>query len=137
MLFESVGSNADIVDVDEGNSVGNTQFSSAGTGLGPVNKAANGLVSMTYATGYLNGITLPVDRAYYGNRPLGLHTDNGNYLMVDGHVKWLRSSSVSPGNVAASATSNQTTGNGGASAAGTGGKFADNTTTPAVTFSTL
>ena len=35
------------------------------------------------------------------------HTDNSNYLMCDGHVKWLRSTVVSPGYNAANATDDE------------------------------
>jgi prepilin-type N-terminal cleavage/methylation domain-containing protein/prepilin-type processing-associated H-X9-DG protein len=35
------------------------------------------------------------------------HTDNSNYLMSDGHVKWLRGANVSPGRNAPSATTDQ------------------------------
>ena len=58
----------------------------------------------------------------------GLHTDGSNYLCVDGHVKWLRGSAVSPGYNAANATdaygaqsyTNSGQGGTGYSAAGTG-----------------
>ena len=54
-----------------------------------------------YATGTLAGI--PAGAIYQQAR----HTDNSNYLMCDGHVKWLRGVVVSPGWNAATATSDQ------------------------------
>ncbi len=60
------------------------------------------------ATGFL-GINGP--RAFYFKTdpttnyylaPTGRHTDGANYLLCDGHVKWLRGSQVSTGNVATS-----------------------------------
>jgi prepilin-type N-terminal cleavage/methylation domain-containing protein/prepilin-type processing-associated H-X9-DG protein len=58
------------------------------------NKAVNkGAVKIgtNYALGTLAGNPDP-----NGNSD-ARHTDNANYLMSDGHVKWLRGSSVSPG----------------------------------------
>ncbi len=73
-----------------------------------------------YATGFTGGRTgtiaaLPSPVAAYGlpGHPgtpggnhasnLGRHLDGANYLMVDGHVKWYRGSSVSSGGVALNA----------------------------------
>ncbi|MGI4787543.1 MAG: DUF1559 domain-containing protein [Janthinobacterium lividum] len=87
-------------------------------------------------TGYLGGITSVAQP--------GRHTDGSNYLMIDGHVKWLRGSAVSPGSVAMASDCNQggtpivTDCNGGATntgmAAGTGSSQMGNPF--AVTFST-
>ena len=52
--------------------------------------------------------------------PTGRHTDASNFLMTDGHVKWLRPTAVSSGSVAASATDDQGVSDGINSAAGTG-----------------
>jgi prepilin-type processing-associated H-X9-DG protein len=132
MLSEAVGSVADVTDADEGFNapISNTVLSSAGDGLGPINQEpSDKLVGMQFDTGYMNASN---STAWFKN-PTGRHTDAANYLMTDGHVKWLRGSAVSPGNLNASATGNQ---NGG-TAAGTGGKFADGVTSPAATFNTL
>ena len=141
LLCEAVTNRGDIVDPDEGISKGNVDFSGAATGLGPQTKAGNKISTTAfYATGYMNGIVLPnPDPAYY-DKPLGRHTDAANYLMADGHVKWLRGQSVSPGNIPPSSKFNQTTGTGNmpiAVAAGTDGYFADGVTKPAATFSPL
>ena len=84
-------------------------------------------------TGSLGGITT-------AGAQLPRHFDGANYLMIDGHVKWFKGSSVSPGSVAMAESCNQggvpavADCNGGAAnagmAAGTG------SSTYAVTFST-
>ena len=138
LLSEAVGNVGDIVDPDEGFAAptSNTTFSGAATGLGPIAGVDNtNTFTAFHATGYQNGIVLPIDKNWYDNKPLGRHTDNSDYLMADGHVKWLRAMNVSPGNIPGNATDNQTTGNGGANCAGTAGKFADNVTTPVATYS--
>ncbi len=87
-------------------------------------------------TGYMNG-SVSNDARYaggYDNKPGGLHSDGSNYLFTDGHAKWLRPASVSPGSTAGSPTSNQVDGN---YAAGTQGKFANNTSSPTATFSPI
>ena len=68
------------------------------------------------------------DTGQMGNRAVsnasknvtGRHTDGSNFLMTDGHVKWLRGSAISDGDSAAQATDPQGTSDGGNSAAGTG-----------------
>ncbi len=50
---------------------------------------------LKYATGWLQGVVGPDRNLYYD--PTGRHSDGSNYLFCDGHVKWLRSDSVSPG----------------------------------------
>lgn len=66
--------------------------------------------SAYYNTGPLNGesvpATLDVGRVNT-NKPDGVHTAGSNFLFCDGHVKWLRGESVSPGWPAPSATSPQ------------------------------
>jgi len=57
-------------------------------------------------TGALGG--LPYNGAFYTSQT-GLHTDGSNFLLADGHTKWLKGSAVSPGgapwaNTAAGAT---------------------------------
>jgi len=86
---------------------------------------------MKYATGYMNGISSANDVGSYIS-PTGRHTDGANYVMADGHAKWLRSAAVSPGYNAALATDKQVNDN---TAAGTDGTFADGVTQPAATFS--
>jgi prepilin-type N-terminal cleavage/methylation domain-containing protein/prepilin-type processing-associated H-X9-DG protein len=69
------------------------------------------LQGIKYATGYL-GSTPPISTADFTG-PTGIHTDGANYLFGDGHVKYLKGSSVSPGAPAATSTCGQNgTGNG-------------------------
>ena len=66
-----------------------------------------------YVTGFM-----PTTNTIY---KAGLHTDGANYLMADGHVKWLRSSAVSYGLPALITTNAQTVNGTSTSAEGTGG----------------
>ena len=78
------------------------------------------------------------DTGYFGtqtnsNHPTGRHSDGSNYALVDGHVKWLRSSAVSSGfNATAAANYQGQTAN---CAAGTGGAFSNGGAMPVATFS--
>jgi prepilin-type processing-associated H-X9-DG protein len=82
----------------------------------------------TYATGTFTGRTCTVNPNSSGKwlDENGRHLEGSNYLMVDGHVKWYRSSSVSSGRPATSSTAAQ-----GTNAAGA------ETSTFAVTFSPI
>ena len=57
-------------------------------------------------TGYMGGRGGTIGNCYYTS-PTGLHTDGSNFLLADGHVKWLRGAAVSSGNNAVSATAAQ------------------------------
>ncbi len=80
-------------------------------GYGP---AVDGL-GYTNANGGLNNIAGTCTLYHTGNfagttgYPTAIHTDGANYLLADGHVKWLRPSAVSPGFNAAAQTDDQTT----------------------------
>jgi len=120
--------------------------SPGGDGLGDnydptgYNSQANGATStsgdghLKYATGYLNGATQNLGQ--YA-APKGRHQDGANYIMCDGHAKWLKPESVSPGYTAASETANQIDQAAGGVAAGTSGHFSNGSTSPAATFSTM
>jgi prepilin-type processing-associated H-X9-DG protein len=92
---------------------------------------------LQYNTGVLNG-----EKADLGSFAAvdGPHQHGANYAMVDGHVKWIRPGSVSPGPNAPSPTAAQRdyimVGDH-PHAAGTGGTFSDHATTPTVTFSVI
>jgi prepilin-type N-terminal cleavage/methylation domain-containing protein/prepilin-type processing-associated H-X9-DG protein len=77
-------------------------------------------ICTNYATGFPAGIAaISTDTGNYSLK--ARHTDNANYLMCDGHVKWLRSVVVSPGFNAATATSDEAlTSSANGTAAGTG-----------------
>ncbi len=96
------------------------------------------------AAGALGG--RPMNLMFVTN-PLGRHTDGSNFLMCDGHVKWLRPGQVSSGNTPNLPNCNQdntpaVTGcsnfsaSGGTVAAGTAGTFADGSH-PAITVSPI
>ncbi len=64
----------------------------------PYNNAANKAVNkgaVNIGTNYAMGVLAGNPDPNGGTKPR--HTDNANYLMSDGHVKWLHSTSVSPG----------------------------------------
>jgi prepilin-type N-terminal cleavage/methylation domain-containing protein/prepilin-type processing-associated H-X9-DG protein len=69
---------------------------------------------LKYATGPMGGGSEQAIADFTGLT--GRHTDGANFLAADGHVKWLRGPSVSPGITAGTATDNQSATN----AAGTG-----------------
>jgi prepilin-type processing-associated H-X9-DG protein len=59
----------------------------------------NGVVH--YVTGYMQGIGANTGAgcsAAQGNTgPSGIHSNGSNYLLMDGHIKWLLGANVSPG----------------------------------------
>ena len=95
----------------------------------PGGVSAQGDGHLKYATGYLNGVTLNLGQ-YSG--PLGRHNGGSNYVMCDGHAKFLLPSRVSPGYNALHPTDKQINNS---YAAGTEGTFADGVTQPSATFS--
>ena len=72
-------------------------------GLGP-DASGDDPCSIPLATGYL-GVSGPrstlFDSALGGHylAPFGRHTDGANFLLCDGHVRWLRGSQVSTGDI--------------------------------------
>ena len=51
-------------------------------------------------TGYLGGVFASAPAGSPGSQnaaATGLHTDGSNFILCDGHAKWLRGSAVSPG----------------------------------------
>jgi len=104
---------------DKGAQYGN--YSATGEGFGLYCYKGYGSGG-AYATGNMGGQTL-------SGGPTGRHLDGSNFLMGDGHVKWLRGDNVSRGNLATNATDAQN----GNQAEGTGYSGAG---AHAVTFST-
>ena len=83
--FEVFGVNQDPSQVGEGSSP-------TGNGNWQVNwNGGDG-----YATGYFSNVTAPAGTFYYPNAT-GRHSDGSNFLLSDGHVKWLRGNQVSAG----------------------------------------
>jgi prepilin-type N-terminal cleavage/methylation domain-containing protein/prepilin-type processing-associated H-X9-DG protein len=118
--------------------------SPAGNGLGqsydptgynslqvPDQVSGQGDGSLKFATGYLNGVTQNLGQY---DKPIGRHQGGSNFIMSDGHAKFLRPEQVSPGFPAAAENSNQVHDN---TAAGTSGAFDNGVTQPAATFSYL
>ncbi|BDI31948.1 hypothetical protein CCAX7_39990 [Capsulimonas corticalis] len=95
-LFEIQGQDVYLSDPNEGHS-------GAGNGVGALTDYGN------YVTGYMGG-RLPSNAGYdlyHFPKPLGIHTDGSNFLMADGHAKWLRGAAVSSGMNAAAPTDAQ------------------------------
>jgi prepilin-type N-terminal cleavage/methylation domain-containing protein/prepilin-type processing-associated H-X9-DG protein len=115
--------------------------SPAGYGLGGsyepngYNSSAGGATqndgTLKYATGIFNGITQNTG-SFTGTD--GRHTGGANYVMADGHAKFLRPTQVSPGHNAGAASNPQVNNS---TAAGTSGSFSNGTTQPAATFSVI
>jgi prepilin-type N-terminal cleavage/methylation domain-containing protein/prepilin-type processing-associated H-X9-DG protein len=111
LLFEAEGVAAQINAADEstyGTTVGTiTPLSPTGNGLsGDLFDAINSNTPaanpvLQYYTGLTNGQSNVNSTSGTFHASTGLHTDGSNYLMADGHVKWLRGSAVSPGFTAA------------------------------------
>jgi prepilin-type N-terminal cleavage/methylation domain-containing protein/prepilin-type processing-associated H-X9-DG protein len=84
--------------------------------LPPTDPTGNGLCNtwghdLVYNTGWLggtgpaytNGCTVGTSQYNYA-AITGRHTNGSNFLLADGHVKWMMGSSVSPGSAASSPT---------------------------------
>jgi len=86
---------------------------------------------LKYSTGYLNGVTQGLGQY---DSPIGRHQGGSNFIMADGHAKYLLPTRVSPGFPAASPTTNQVHDN---TAAGTNADFDNGVTQPSATFSPI
>lgn len=123
MLFEVQGVVAGIDKSDEGQAFQNAPYatvpsttlptialSPAGNGV-DVSGGTDPLISAgaqpgtpKFATGWYPNNSGGQNSATVTTGTTGIHTDGANYLLADGHVKFLRSSSVSAGENAASST---------------------------------
>ena len=129
LLFETVETGGTITSAN-GQEVGPTYLTPAGSGLpsgvGCLSIAAtSGNLEGYYATGYMGGrggspaSFLPGANQQSGAvgglfvNGTGIHMDGSDFLMADGHVKWLKGDAVSTGATAVTATDVQ-------GAAGTG-----------------
>ena len=113
MLFEVANVTANVLDPHEGAEPGGTQgrkFSASSIGLDNrlyAQKDWSTSVEDKYATGYLGG-RLPFNpNATQFSTSEGRHAGGANYLLGDGHARWLRGASVSSGLSATSETCNQ------------------------------
>jgi prepilin-type processing-associated H-X9-DG protein len=105
-MFESQGLQANITASDEGYAANhNVPLSSTSDGVEIYNGKSG---SETAVVGYLgpkgSGRNWNVTSA-----STGVHTDGSNFLLADGHVKWLRLSAVSTGVIASASTNPQNT----------------------------
>jgi prepilin-type N-terminal cleavage/methylation domain-containing protein/prepilin-type processing-associated H-X9-DG protein len=126
LLYESEGSTAVVTDPMEGlpnGELGNKAGipTMSGTGNGRENYDAGGDVNSggagnnLYATGYMSDYLINNFLS-----PIGVHTNGSNYLLADGHVKWLQPGEVSCGYPANNSNDAQGA-SAGNSAQGTGG----------------
>ena len=136
LLFEiSSGPVFDVTSAAEnfspnGDGFDGTNNISAGTGTGVGGSPTN---NSLYATGLMAGGSAAAGGATCFPTT-GRHTDASNFLMNDGHVKWFRGVSVSPGLAAPTPTTPQSGNTGIYNADGTG---ALGTTGRSVTFSPI
>jgi len=114
-LFEGTNNLAAVTNPNEGTSASSV----IGGGDYNISDTSDNTV---YETGYLGGCGASgpawMSGSYAG--PTGWHTDGSNYLLADGHVKWMRSSVISIGFDAQAETADQVGCAGGERAAGTG-----------------
>jgi prepilin-type processing-associated H-X9-DG protein len=80
--------------------------------IGMNSGASNGTLGdcvSKFATGYLGGAGGTPGYYSTSNRtgPAGIHTDGSNFLLADGHVKWLKGNQVSLGIFAPTSTSDE------------------------------
>ncbi len=83
----------------------NSDLSQDGNGFELDETIGAALQSGKFATGAMLGHTAATNPYY--DAPLGRHTDGANYLLCDGHAKWLRPTAVSPGRVPKASDCNQ------------------------------
>ena len=103
LLFETQGDNGVDLSTSRENGATATTTSAAGNGTAnSYNLESNGLGLSTgdgpalYASGNTGQGTGMSSGSGFAS-PTGRHTDGANYLLADGHVKWLRGSAVSGG----------------------------------------
>lgn len=92
MLFEVIGATANVTQVWDGANGDNSSPSSDGN---PAGYAGSG----RFATGLISGgdpASVGLTNTFY-DQLVGRHTNGSNYVMADGHAKWMRGSSVSSG----------------------------------------
>jgi len=109
MLFEVQyrnDSNVSILNESQGILDGNSRNDSGGS----TGRQYSWYTFGKYATGPFSNVSQPADFADTGFLSMtGRHNDGANYLLADGHAKWLRSSAISAGGPAPTPTANATT----------------------------
>jgi prepilin-type N-terminal cleavage/methylation domain-containing protein/prepilin-type processing-associated H-X9-DG protein len=122
MLFETTGYNTDFGANDAADDTDGTVEEAQSWASYGSSSQSSGTALVNFATGQLSGMTTLT------NLKAPRHFDGANYLMADGHAKWLHPQNVSAGQKAAAPTNAQSTN----VAEGTGYSGAD---AHAVTFS--
>ena len=125
LLAEVVGATADVTDPQEDGwnytGANKSESHSGGVQGGENWNTAGGGTTAGFllATGYMGGRGTSMNSVGFA-APTGRHTDGSNFLLCDGHVKWLRGTAVSDGDaLSLSANTAQVIGN--SSAEGTAG----------------
>jgi len=111
-LFEAYGGTVDYSwtgGISSGSSIGNGGAKAAGD-CGNIVQIASGQPWGTYSTGNM-GSPARTCAAQDPAFPTGRHNNGSNFLLCDGHVKWLRPEKVSPGDNPPSACSAGTNAN--------------------------
>jgi len=109
-LFEIRGNVANVTTPTEGLGTAQKDYSATGDAVpDPVWNVGTSNANGLYDTGYLGGAMIAglglLNTGHY-HGATGRHTDGSNYLMADGHAKWLRADNVCPGTVAPTSSSN-------------------------------
>ena len=112
LLFEVSGVTANAGESREGSEPGGTEgsgFSASGNGLDNRLYAQDLLTSVDnqYATGYLGGRPPADPQRTQFQQALGRHAGGSNFLLADGHARWLPGENVSSGVNAPAAACNQ------------------------------
>lgn len=102
LLFEVGGVTANLFLPREGadNGLSGVNFSAAGNGLDNrlyAQKDWTTSIANQYATGYLGGRPPFDPTATQFTDPVGRHNEGSNFLLGDGHAKWMRGAAVSSG----------------------------------------
>jgi len=114
LLFEVEGAyqwlNAPNSDISSlGNYISSPGGNGGDSGAGYLDLSGNGSIHPKYATGAM-GVPEVYLAGWYSSETSGRHTEGSNFALADGHVKYLRRASVSPGNPPNSTTEGQSLG---------------------------
>ena len=90
LLYETTGNTAQIIQPDEGAAQGARQFSAAGDGGLLISAPGGSTGAALYATGWMG--RFDSQKHSYDQFPdqNGRHAGGANYVLTDGHVKWLQ-----------------------------------------------
>ncbi len=95
LLYETIGNTAQITQPDEGAAQGAREFSAAGDGGLLISAPNAGTGQALYATGWMGGRDPSRDsNSNQFPERSGRHAGGADYLMTDGHVRWLLPANV-------------------------------------------